>query len=254
MSLDKRGHKSLLSKLTIERDQLRAVLVGKVGIENPNSSVQVGKWLEDVLSNNVGHWPRTRTGRLKTGKDDIQESLHLLPDDYRHVAEAYLLPFKKHDKLLSTFGPTYSEWVHPITDRVHAALHLAGAVTGRMSCSIPNLQQIPRAENFRSLLKAQDGYEFVIGDYSQMELRVAAELSEDRQLRQAFNDGGDIHLITAARLCSKPIEEVTDTERQLAKAVNFGEFVWTICSGATQVRCFDVWRHHDSPGGKTVQS
>ena len=99
---------------------------------------------------------------------------------------------------------------------------MAGTKTGRFSCSNPNLQQIPRDKVFRALFKAPEGKTFVIADYSQMELRVAAIVANESKLLEAYEKGQDTHAITAAMLLNKKAEDVTKQERQLAKAVNFG--------------------------------
>ena len=108
------------------------------------------------------------------------------------------------------------------TQRIHAEFHLAGAETGRMSCSKPNLQQIPRDKAFRALFAAPAGRVFVICDYSQMELRVAAQIAGEESLIEAYRQGQDTHKKTAALLLGIEPAAVTKDQRQLAKAVNFG--------------------------------
>jgi DNA polymerase-1 len=130
--------------------------------------------------------------------------------DYRHARKALSL---------ASSLPTH---MHPTTGRIHATYWQLGAATGRFSCSDPNLQQIPRMVVFRRGFIAPPGYRLVIADYSQIELRVMAELSGDPRILAAYQAGEDLHSLTAALLLDKPMHQVTRDERQAAKAVNFG--------------------------------
>jgi len=116
--------------------------------------------------------------------------------------------------------------INPGTGRVHTSYHQAGAATGRLASSDPNLQNIPiRTEDGRRIRKAfiaPPGRRLVACDYSQIELRIMAHLSEDAGLLEAFAAGADIHRATAAEVFGRPLEEVTPSERRAAKAINFG--------------------------------
>ena len=130
---------------------------------------------------------------------------------YRHVAKiigATLRPFKSS--------------VLPETGRIHATYHQIASASGRFACADPNIQQVPREREVRACFKPEPGYRYVIADYSQVELRVAAGLSQDPIMIEAYRDGGDLHRLTAALTMGKPIEEVSGEERQAAKAINFG--------------------------------
>ena len=109
---------------------------------------------------------------------------------------------------------------HTKNGRVYPEFKQIGAVTGRMSSANPNIQNIPR--DMRSLFKAEEGNLFVIADFSQIELRIAAEYVEDPLMLEAFTSGKDMHRYTASLVLGKPEEEITKEERQLAKAINFG--------------------------------
>lgn len=120
-------------------------------------------------------------------------------------------------------------YIHPIqryinekTGRIHAEYQQLGTVTGRFSCRYPNLQNIPRDKSFRSCFIPPPGCKLVIGDYSQMELRIAAEISNDNKMIQAFTKNIDLHKLTAAIVTGQNIGQVGPAERQAAKAVNFG--------------------------------
>lgn len=112
--------------------------------------------------------------------------------------------------------------INPETLRVYPTWNQLGAATGRLSCSDPPLQGTPKKVEFRSCFLPEEGYLFVIGDLSQIELRVAAVISGDVRMIRAFREGRDLHRLTASLVTGKPLIEVTDEERQAAKALNFG--------------------------------
>ena len=146
----------------------------------------------------------------------------LKPLSDRYPAVAALLQYRARAKALSAFGNTLPQHVCPETGRIHPQYFQIGASSGRLSCSRPNLQQVPRDRAVRSCFVAGPGRELVVADYSQIELRIAAELSGDRALLEAFQAGRDLHRQTAALVLQKPEAEVTPGDRQLAKALNFG--------------------------------
>lgn len=117
------------------------------------------------------------------------------------------------EKLLESIGPD---------GRIHANYRQMGTETGRMSCSGPNLQQVPRESEFRRLFRARDGYQLVVADFSQVELRVAAELSGEERMRAAYRAGRDLHTETAALVTGKSADMITKKERTSAKLCNFG--------------------------------
>lgn len=117
------------------------------------------------------------------------------------------------DKLLDSVGPD---------GRIHAGYRQMGAETGRLSCSSPNLQQVPKEAEFRGLFRAREGYQLVVADFSQVELRVAAELSGEERMRTAYRDGRDLHIETAALVTGKSADSITKKERTSAKICNFG--------------------------------
>ena len=129
-------------------------------------------------------------------------------------------------KLISTYVDALPKLINPKTGRIHTSFNQAVTATGRLSSSNPNLQNIPvRGEDGREIRKAfvpEEGCVFFSADYSQIELRIMAHLSEDEHLVQDFREGRDIHAATAARVFHKPIDEVTRDERRKAKTANFG--------------------------------
>jgi DNA polymerase I-like protein with 3'-5' exonuclease and polymerase domains len=114
------------------------------------------------------------------------------------------------------------QYVNKATARIHSSYRQIGAGSGRFSCGNPNVQQIPRGKEFRECFIPEKGNKFIIADYSQIELRVAAEIAQDKTMIEAYRNGQDLHALTAALVANKKLEEVTKAERQSAKAINFG--------------------------------
>ena len=180
------------------------------------------KQLGEILYNQLGIpvIKKTPKGAPSTAEPVLQELAleYPLPQvimDYRGMA-----------KLKSTYTDKLPEMISTITGRVHTSYHQAVAATGRLSSSDPNLQNIPvRTEEGRRIRQAfcaPAGRKIMAADYSQIELRIMAHLSQDKGLLDAFAHGLDIHRATAAEVAGKKIDEVTDEERRNAKAINFG--------------------------------
>ena len=163
---------------------------------------------------------KTPTGQPSTN----EEALEAIAD--QHELPRIILEYRGLAKLRSTYTDKLSEMVNPDTGRVHTSYHQAGAATGRLSSNDPNLQNIPiRTEDGRRIRKAfvaPPGRKLVACDYSQIELRIMAHLSEDAGLLRAFAAGADIHRATAAEVFGKPLDDVSGNERRAAKAINFG--------------------------------
>ena len=179
------------------------------------------KQLGEVLFDELGLPPtrRTKTGwstsagalaDLASGHPIVRDVL-----DWRHVA-----------KLRGTYVDALPALVHPETGRIHTSWHQVTVVTGRLSSSDPNLQNIPvrtaLGGTIRRAFVAREGHRLLAADYSQMELRILAALSGDEDLRAVFAAGGDIHAATGAFLFDKAPEEIDGNERRIAKMVNFG--------------------------------
>jgi DNA polymerase I-like protein with 3'-5' exonuclease and polymerase domains len=138
-----------------------------------------------------------------------------------HEAVQLLLDHRTAQKTVSSYGPKYLRHVRADTGRIHPEYDQLKR-TGRFSCSKPNLQQVPRDPMYRRCFIPKLGMIFIRADYSQLEIRVAAELSRDQALINVFRDGGDVHRKSAALILGKAEAGVSDTERQSAKAVSFG--------------------------------
>ena len=140
----------------------------------------------------------------------------------KHAIINDILEYRAAAKAVQAFSQKLPEHIHEITGRIHPEFHQLGPATGRFSCSNPNLQQIPRKKEFRSCFIPAPGNKFVIADYSQIELRIAAEISQDSKMIDAYSKGLDLHQLTASLVSGKPHDQITKAERQAAKAVNFG--------------------------------
>ena len=185
---------------------------------NLDSPKQLGALLFDELK--LPALVKTPSGAPSTN----EEALEAIAD--QHELPRVILEYRGLAKLRSTYTDKLPEMVNPDTGRVHTSYHQAGAATGRLSSSDPNLQNIPiRSEEgrrIRTAFVAPPGRKLVACDYSQIELRIMAHLSEDPALLRAFAEGADIHRATAAEVFGKAIGDVTTNERRAAKAINFG--------------------------------
>ncbi|KAK1934719.1 putative DNA polymerase I [Babesia divergens] len=139
-----------------------------------------------------------------------------------HPAVEALRDYRRTNKAVTAFTEKIPNHIDMTTSRIYPNINQIGAESGRFSCDNPNLQQIPRDQRFRECFVAEKGYKFVIADFSQIELRIAADIAQDRKMIDAYNSGQDLHSLTASLVKGKPMAEVTKAERQLAKAVNFG--------------------------------
>ncbi|WP_343691436.1 DNA polymerase I [Chitinophaga sp.] len=182
------------------------------------------KQLGEVLFEKLALDPKakkTRTGQYATGEDVLAKlaSKHQIVDD--------ILVFRELSKLKSTYVDALPTMLNKRTNRVHTSYNQAVAVTGRLSSTNPNLQNIPiRTDRGREIRKAfvprSEEYTLLSADYSQIELRIIAAISEDQAMIDAFRQGIDIHAATAAKVYGIPLEEVTSDMRRNAKSVNFG--------------------------------
>ncbi|ALN60281.1 DNA polymerase I [Lysobacter enzymogenes] len=164
---------------------------------------------------------KTPTGQPSTN----EEALEAIAD--QHELPRVILDYRGLAKLRSTYTDKLPEMVNPHTGRVHTSYHQAGAATGRLASSDPNLQNIPiRTDDGRRIRRAfvaPPGRKLVACDYSQIELRIMAHLSQDEGLVRAFESGADVHRATAAEVFGKKsLDEVSGNERRAAKAINFG--------------------------------
>jgi DNA polymerase-1 len=193
----------------------------KCGIKfNLASPKQLGEVLFDKLQLDPKA-KKTKTGQYQTGEDVLSALAH------KSDIVQDILDFRQLQKLKSTYVDALPLLVNPKTGRVHTSFNQAVAATGRLSSNNPNLQNIPiRTERGREVRKAfiarDENHILLSADYSQIELRIIADISKEENMLDAFNKGIDIHTATAAKVYGISIEEVDATQRRNAKAVNFG--------------------------------
>ncbi|MDJ1173166.1 DNA polymerase I [Roseofilum capinflatum] len=210
--------KTLSEELTDKLKTIEAQAYEAAGEEfNLRSPKQVSTLLFDTLK-----LPKVR--KTKTGYSTDAATLEKLQANHPTKVVEAILDYRTLDKLNSTYVDALPKLVHPQTQRVHTDFNQAVTSTGRLSSSHPNLQNIPiRTEFSRQIRKAfipQSGWTLVSADYSQIELRILAHLSEDPTLVEAYNNYHDIHKVTAQLLFNR--QEITPEERRLGKVINFG--------------------------------
>jgi len=225
--MERRGisiDRNVLSRLSGDFAQEAAGLEAEINdlageTVNPGSPKQLG----DILFGKLGlpGGTKTRTGQWATGAralEELAEQGHALPQK--------ILEWRQVSKLKSTYTDALPGFVSPTTQRVHTSYALASTTTGRLSSSDPNLQNIPiRTEDGRKIRRAfiaAPGQKLVSADYSQIELRLLAEIAAIEQLRKAFREGLDIHAMTASEMFGVPIKGMPAEIRRRAKAINFG--------------------------------
>jgi DNA polymerase-1 len=225
--MERRGisiDRQVLSRLSGEFAQTAARVEAEIQ-EIAGEPVNVGspKQIGDIIFGKmgIGGGTKTKTGAWSTSAqilDDLAEQGHEFPKK--------ILEWRQVSKLKSTYTDALPEYVHPQTHRVHTTYALAATTTGRLSSNEPNLQNIPvRTEDGRKIRRAfvaTPGHKLVSADYSQIELRLLAEIADIPVLKQAFRDGLDIHAMTASEMFGVPIKDMPSEVRRRAKAINFG--------------------------------
>ena len=184
---------------------------------NINSTQQLGVILFEKLGLKAGK-------KTKTGYATDVDTLEKIKNEHPIVEK--ILEYRSLMKLNSTYVEGIIPYINEKTNRIHSYFHQTITATGRISSSDPNLQNIPTrfelGKKLRKVFKPEEGYEFIDADYSQIELRVLANISKDETMLAAFRNGEDIHKQAASKVFGIPIEEVTKEQRSAAKAVNFG--------------------------------
>ena len=225
--MERRGisiDRQVLSRLSGDFAQTAARVEAELQ-ELAGEPINVGspKQIGDILFGKMGipGGTKTKTGAWSTSAqilDELAEQGHEFPKK--------ILEWRQVSKLKSTYTDALPEYVHPQTHRVHTTYALAATTTGRLSSNEPNLQNIPvRTEDGRKIRRAfiaTPGHKLVSADYSQIELRLLAEIADIPVLKQAFRDGLDIHAMTASEMFGVPIKDMPSEIRRRAKAINFG--------------------------------
>jgi DNA polymerase I len=225
--MERRGisiDRQVLSRLSGEFAQTAARVEAEIQ-EIAGEPINVGspKQLGDIIFGKMGlpGGSKTKTGAWSTSAqilDELAEQGHEFPKK--------ILEWRQVSKLKSTYTDALPTYVHPQTHRVHTTYALAATTTGRLSSNEPNLQNIPvRTEDGRKIRRAfiaSPGHKLVSADYSQIELRLLAEIADIPVLKQAFRDGLDIHAMTASEMFGVPVKDMPGEIRRRAKAINFG--------------------------------
>lgn len=220
MALNVSYLKTLSKKLHEELTKLEKNIYKQAGVEfNINSPKQLGEVLFDTLGLKPKNAKKTAGGQRSTKESELEK----LREDHPIIVE--ILRYRELQKLVSTYIDSLPETVGE-DGRVHSTLLQTGAATGRMASKDPNLQNIPirteEGRQVRGAFIAEKGYQLVAIDYSQIELRIAAILSEDPKMMEIFKRGEDVHTGVAVRVFGVKPEEVTADMRRKAKVINFG--------------------------------
>lgn len=218
--LDLEALSELSKQLTNELVLVEKEIIKMAGIDfNVNSPKQVGEILFDRM-HIIDKPKKTKTGQYSTSEEELQKLRN------NHPIIEIILEQRGLKKLLSTYIDAFPLLINPKSGKIHTSFNQTVASTGRLSSTNPNLQNIPirdeRGKEMRKVFIPDDGCTFVSADYSQIELRIMAHLSGDKNMLEAFAQGQDIHAATAAKIYKIPIEDVTSNMRAKAKTANFG--------------------------------
>ncbi len=204
------------TRMQVTEQEIQALAGQPLNVSSPK---QVGDLLFGVLRI-VDKPKKTKTGQYVTSEEVLQ-SLRT-----KHPIVEKILEYRGYKKLLSTYIDSLPSLINPRTGYIHTSYNQAVTATGRLSSSNPNLQNIPiRDDNGKEVRKAfipDEGCLFFSADYSQIELRIMAHLSQDAHMIEAFREGHDIHRATAAKIYGIPLDDVTSDQRRKAKTANFG--------------------------------
>jgi len=211
----------LAERVTELRAQIFEVAGGEFGLDSPS---QLAVVLFDRLG--LASGKKTKTGR----STDIQELERLAALEDRNEPKTsvprLVIEYRQLTKLIGTYLGNLKDSINPQTGRIHSTFHQLYAATGRLASQNPNLQNIPVrtdvGRQIRKAFKAAPGYKLICADYSQVELRILAHLSQDEALLQAFAEDQDIHAAVAAQVFEVSLQEVTREQRSHAKTINFG--------------------------------
>ena len=216
--IDKNELEAFGNELKQRIDEITKEIYDLAGEEfNINSTQQLGTILFEKLK-------LTASKKNKKGYATDVDSLEKIKSEHPIIEK--ILEYRTLVKLNSTYIDGMIPYINAKTNRIHAHFHQTITATGRISCSDPNLQNIPTryelGKKLRKVFKPKDGYVFIDADYSQIELRVLAHISQDEHMLEAFKNGEDIHKQAASKVLGIPVNEVTKEQRSAAKAVNFG--------------------------------
>jgi len=221
--IDEKQYKQHIIKWVDALRKARNTLIEDFGFKRITASTIADYLKKNLDAESLAIWPKT------TKTVDKPPELQKLKTDAHAFSEFGHLPvvkpiatYKKYDTLLSTFGQSLLDNRNAVTGKLHTRFNLLGARTGRLSSSEPNFQNFPRDKYIRSSFIPDGADVFVVADYSQIEVRVAAEYSRDAALLAIYRKGLDVYKYTAAAVTGRDYSKVTDNERQLGKALLLG--------------------------------
>ncbi|MEP7338004.1 MAG: DNA polymerase [Acidobacteriota bacterium] len=210
--------RELMAKMTIERDAVADELQQVLGA----GAAQMSLFGEPELINlDSPSQVKEALGRIGIQVEDTREwRLSKLADEHPVIAK--LLEHRGLSKNLSSFGENILGFINPATGRIHADFRQIGTPTGRITTSSPSLQQIPHSTEYRSCFRAPAGRKLVVADYSQIEMRILADMANDEALLTAFHSGADLHRTTASQMLKIPLADISPRQREGAKGLNYG--------------------------------
>jgi DNA polymerase-1 len=222
ISIDKKFFKDYSQELTQRMHAIEKEIYSILGYPiNINSTQQLSKALFiDLALTPPDPSNKTKSGHYSTSASVLEEMRG------QHALVDLILEYRELSKLVSTYLDALPKQINPRTNKIHTSFSQTGSVTGRLSSSNPNLQNIPTRTDLghqvRKGFVADAGQILISVDYSQIELRVVAHMSQDKAMLDAFRQGMDIHAATAAAIYNVPVDKVSKDQRRHAKAINFG--------------------------------
>jgi DNA polymerase I-like protein with 3'-5' exonuclease and polymerase domains len=245
--LDQQCWRAKLKEIERRRDELHEELQDELAEESAQQSF-FGPTRADI--NLDSHVQLTRAlVRIGVPVPDSTRNWKLEPLAAEFPVVGRILEYRTLQKTLK-FGETLLESINEDTERIHPHFHQIGAPTGRMSCTDPNVQQIPHAFDMRRCFRAPEGRKLVVADYSQIELRILADFTGDSGFVEAFRSGADLHRVTAAQVFGVALESVTKEQRDFAKRLNFGVVYgigarrFALMTGLSQEQSEDLLRRY----------
>ena len=229
-----------LKDLKIKVDQRLGVIKQEIMSLLPENLIDINlnspKQLEDLLFNKLQLIPVKKT----TGKTGYSTDYEVLLELAKvHPVPGLIIKYRELFKLKSTYVDAFFDYINPKTSKIHTTFSQTSVATGRLASSDPNMQNIPVEQiysdiNIRSIFKAPENHIFISADYSQIELRVLAHFSQDKNLLQAFKENQDIHAITAAGLFDVQADKITREQREFGKRINFSILYGLTAYGLSQ--------------------
>jgi len=216
--LDVARWRELIAKMSVERD----AVAGELQQALATGAVQMNLFgAPEPINLDSPAQVKEALARVGIQVEDTREwRLSKLAD--RHPVIAKLLEHRGLSKNLSSFGENILSYINPVTGRIHADFRQIGTPTGRITTSSPSLQQVPHTPEYRSCFRAPAGRKLVIADYSQIEMRILADMANDEALLAAFHSGVDLHRTTASQMLGIPLADISPQQREGAKGLNYG--------------------------------